>query len=69
MAAQFVHSRASRPQPQRYTLVFRDGQLLRHQDGLSLRQYRADARLAAVHPELVGEPPQACHDLGQQLPA
>jgi hypothetical protein len=51
MTAQFLHARSSRPQPQRYTLVFRDGALLRHQDGLSLVQYRSDARLAAVHPE------------------
>jgi hypothetical protein len=51
MAAQCLQSHPSQPQPQRYTLVFRDGQLLRHQDGLSLVQYRSDARLAAVHPE------------------
>jgi len=51
MTAQFLHSRSTRPQPQRYTLVFRDGLLLRHQDDLSLAQYRSDARLAAVHPE------------------
>jgi hypothetical protein len=31
--------------------VFRDGQLLRHQDEFSLVQYRSDARLAAVRPE------------------
>ena len=44
-------SPASQPQPQRYTLVFRDGQRLRHQDSLSLLQYRSDARLAAFEPE------------------
>jgi len=33
------------------SLVFRDGQLLRHQDGLTLVQYRSDARLAEVRPE------------------
>lgn len=64
MAAQFVHARASRPQPQRWTLVFRDGQLLRHQDGLSLLQYRSDARLAAVHAELptAGAEQDPCRD-------
>jgi len=51
MAAQFLHAHPSTPQPQRYTLVFRDGQLLRHQDEFSLVQYRSDARLAAVRPE------------------
>lgn len=51
MAAQFLHAHPSSPQPQRYTLVFRDGQLLRHQDEFSLVQHRSDARLAAVRPE------------------
>lgn len=51
MTAQFLHVHSSRLQPQRYTLVFRDGQLLRHQDGLTLVQYRSDARLAEVRPE------------------
>lgn len=54
MTAQFLHAHSSRPQPQRYTLVFRDGQLLRHQDEFSLVQYRSDARLAAVRPEASG---------------
>lgn len=62
MAAQFVHAHPSRPLPERYTLVFRDGQLLRHQDGLSLAQYRADARLAAVHPEPLATPVEPWHD-------
>lgn len=62
MAAQFVHARATSPLPERYTLVFRDGQLLRHQDALSLVQYQADARLAAVHPEPLTAPTQASHD-------
>jgi hypothetical protein len=51
MTAQFLHAHSSRLQPQRYTLVFRDGQLLRHQDGLTLVQYRSDARLAEVRLE------------------
>ena len=51
MPAQFFHTHPSTPQPQRYTIVFRDGQLLRHQDEFSLVQYRSDARLAAVRPE------------------
>jgi hypothetical protein len=54
MAAQFLHAHPATPQPQRYTLVFRDGQLLRHQDEFSLVQYRSDARLAAVRPETSG---------------
>jgi hypothetical protein len=52
MAAQFMHPHSSRNQPQRYTLVFRDGQLLRHQDALALVQYQSDARLAEVRPEV-----------------
>jgi len=52
MTAQFLHAHSSRNQPQRYTLVFRDGQLLRHQDALALVQYQSDARLAEVRPEV-----------------
>jgi hypothetical protein len=52
MTAQFLHAHSSRNQPQRYTLVFRDGQLLRHQDALTLVQYRSDARLAEVRVEV-----------------
>ena len=53
MVAQLIHAHSSQPQPQaqRYTLVFRDGQLLRHQDALTLVQYRSDARLAEVRSE------------------
>ena len=51
MTAQFLHAHSSRNQPQRYTLVFRDGQLLRHQDAMSLVQYHSDARLVEVRPE------------------
>ncbi len=51
MTAQYIHARASLPQLQRYTLVFSNGELLRHQDPLALAQYRSDARLAQVHPE------------------
>ncbi len=45
--------RAPRPtgrsgaEPQRFTLRFRNGQLLRHQDGLTLAQFRSDGRLAS----------------------
>jgi len=52
MAAQFLHAHSSQTKPQRYTLVFRDGQLLRHQDALALVQYRSDARLAEVRVEV-----------------
>lgn len=51
MAAFEVHARADEPQPQRYTLVFRNGELMRHQDLLTVVQYRSDARLLQVHPE------------------
>ena len=51
MAAQYFRSRLNEPQPQRFTLVFRNGELLRHQDPLAVAQYRADARLAEVHSE------------------
>ena len=51
MTAQFLHAHSSQNKPQRYTLVFRDGHLLRHQDALALVQYQSDARLAEVRPE------------------
>jgi hypothetical protein len=54
MAAQHLRARASRPELQRYTLEFRNGELLRHQDPLALAQYRSDARLVRVHPEQQG---------------
>jgi len=52
MTAQFLRAHSSQTKPQRYTLVFRDGQLLRHQDALTLVQYRSDARLVEVRPEV-----------------
>jgi hypothetical protein len=51
MAAQYFRSRLNEPHPQRFTLVFRNGELLRHQDPLAVAQYLSDARLAEVHPE------------------
>lgn len=51
MTAQILRSHLSQSQQQRYTLVFRNGELLRHQDPLALAQYRCDARLARVEPE------------------
>jgi hypothetical protein len=56
MAAQYFRSRLSEPHPQRFTLVFRNGELLRHQDPLAVAQYLCDARLAAVHSEPAGRP-------------
>jgi hypothetical protein len=35
----------------RYTLLFRNGELLRHQDPLTVAQFCADARLLQVQPE------------------
>ena len=51
MAAQYVRSRLSQTQLQRYTLVFKNGELLRHQDALFLAQYQQDARLSHVQVE------------------
>jgi hypothetical protein len=51
MTAQILRAHLSESQLQRYTLVFRNGELLRHQDPISLAQYRADARLLRVEPE------------------
>jgi hypothetical protein len=51
MTAQILCAHLSENQLQRYTLVFRNGELLRHQDPISLAQYRADARLLRVEPE------------------
>lgn len=51
MAAQYVYSRLSQPQLQRYTLVFKNGELLRHQDALAVAQYKQDARLAQIQAE------------------
>lgn len=48
MTAQVLRSHRSQPELQRYTLVFRNGELLRHQDAISLIQYRSDARLLKV---------------------
>ncbi|MEB3362510.1 MAG: hypothetical protein VKI42_10355 [Synechococcaceae cyanobacterium] len=52
MTAQILRSHLSESQLQRYTLVFRNGELLRHQDPISLAQFRADARLLRVEPEV-----------------
>lgn len=51
MAAQILRSHLSLPHQQRYTLVFHNGELLRHQDPLALAQFRSDARLARVEAE------------------
>jgi hypothetical protein len=51
MAAQYFRSRLSETHPQRFTLVFRNGELLRHQDPLAVAQYLSDARLAEVRSE------------------
>jgi|LakMenEpi03Aug12_release.lakeMendotaPanAssembly.Ray.scaffolds.fasta_scaffold4024886_2 hypothetical protein len=42
--------RSAPPQP-RYTLLFRNGERLRHQDPLTAAQFCADARLLQVQPE------------------
>lgn len=57
MAAQYLRSRLSEPQFERFTLVFKNGELLRHQDHLAVAQYRSDARLARIEPEFWGSRP------------
>jgi hypothetical protein len=60
MAAQYFRSRLGEPHPQRFTLVFRNGELMRHQDPLAVAQFLSDARLAEVRsepPHRVSEPP------------
>jgi hypothetical protein len=52
MAAQYLRSHLSEPQLQRFTLVFKNGELLRHQDHLAVAQYQSDARLARIQPEI-----------------
>lgn len=42
--------------PERYTLVLKNGQLLRHQDLFTLVQFRSDVRLASFWPETVLRP-------------
>lgn len=51
MTAQILRSHLSQPHQHRYTLIFRNGELLRHQDPLSLAQYRSDARVLRVEAE------------------
>ena len=51
MTAQILRAHPSDDRLQRYTLVFRNGELLRHQDPISLTQFRADARLLRVEAE------------------
>ncbi|PZV00854.1 hypothetical protein [Cyanobium sp. ULC084] len=47
-------SRRSRPSSERYTLVFKNGDRLLHQDGIALAQFRFDGRLASVWREPAG---------------
>lgn len=51
MTAQVLRSHLSQPHLRRYTLVFRNGELLRHQDPLALAQFRSDARVLRVEEE------------------
>ena len=39
------------PHPSHYTILLKNGQLLRHQDPLSPAQFRSDVRLAHAWPE------------------
>lgn len=51
MAAQELHSRQDSGSPRLYTLYFRNGELMRHQDPLTVAQYCSDARLLLVQLE------------------
>jgi hypothetical protein len=51
MAAQELHARRDRLSTNRYTLIFRNGELMRHQDPLTVVQYCSDARLLLVQLE------------------
>ena len=51
MAAQELHARQESGSPRRYTLHFRNGELMRHQDPLTVAQYCSDARLLLVQLE------------------
>jgi hypothetical protein len=46
-----VRGGARSPLPRRYTLLFRNGEQLRHQDALTVAQFCADARLLQVQVE------------------
>ena len=52
----------------RYTLQFKNGQLLRHQGPLELAQFRCDGRLASVwqEPCPIADPPSP--EMGMQEP-
>jgi len=51
MATPDLHTRQHSASPQRYTLHFRNGDLMRHQDPLTVAQYCSDARLLLVQLE------------------
>jgi hypothetical protein len=57
MTVQYVHHRLNSRRQLRYTLVFRNGEILRHQDSLALAQFRSDARLADVRLEAADQAP------------
>lgn len=47
----------------RYTLQFKNGQLLRHQGPLELAQFRCDGRLASVWQEPFSANDQPLHEV------
>jgi hypothetical protein len=51
MATPDLRTRQHSASPQRYTLHFRNGDLMRHQDPLTVAQYCSDARLLLVQLE------------------
>ncbi|MEN9876965.1 MAG: hypothetical protein RLZZ158_4 [Cyanobacteriota bacterium] len=51
MAAEVVSAKRNSSQVQYFTLILKNGRLLKHQSGLSLAQFRSDARLAGYELE------------------
>jgi hypothetical protein len=51
MATEVISARRNSSQVQHFTLILKNGRLLKHQSGLSLAQFRSDARLAGYEVE------------------
>jgi len=51
MAAEAISAKRNSSQIQHFTLILKNGRLLKHQTSLSLAQFRSDARLAGYEVE------------------
>jgi len=51
MAAEAISAKRNSSQVQHFTLILKNGRLLKHQTSLSLAQFRSDARLAGYEVE------------------